>query len=261
MVSVGALVLEVSGFLVVASAFQIQSNNPVFQATDKTGCISVYFNTAGAPVVIHNCDAEDSVLHDWDFNRFTRQNAPPQPLKIFGDKCLDVKDGVNADGAKLQIWTWVDGNTNQLWISATDFTFQWAGTNKCVDFTNGNIEDGTQLQLWTCDPNNPNQKWTANPVVSQPPPSQSTGRHLLASGGKQHITSQCMTASSNTDGARVALAACVIPEPTFPEGNISPRPGLSVRSRHSTERNASTFEVETVRTGIRCRSGRALRGI
>ncbi|KAG7087961.1 hypothetical protein E1B28_012002 [Marasmius oreades] len=143
----------------------------------------------------------------------------------FHFKCLDVTDGINADGTKLQVWACVNGSTNQQWISTTDLTFQWAGTNKCIDLTDGNITDGNQLQIWTCDSNNSNQKWTVNPI--QPPP---THNQLLAVGGPQHITSQCMTASVNADGARVALARCVDTASTFPGGNytwVLPSPGTT----------------------------------
>jgi hypothetical protein len=74
-----------------------------------------------------------------------------------------VKDGVNADGTKLQIWSCVQGSKNQQWISLTDSTFQWSGTNKCIDLSDGKITDGNVLQLWTCDSNNSNQKWFGAP--------------------------------------------------------------------------------------------------
>ncbi|KAF9257158.1 hypothetical protein L218DRAFT_910740 [Marasmius fiardii PR-910] len=219
-----SIVLKISTCVAVAGAFQIQSNNLAFQTAGKEGCISAFSNTVGAPVIIHDCSTEDSSKHDWDFVRFTRVNAAPQPLKIFGDKCLDVKDGSNADGTKLQIWTCVDGSTNQQWISVTDFTFQWAGTNKCIDLTDGSIADGSQLQIWICDSNNSNQKWTANPVVTQPPPPPpppTSGNQLEAVGGPQHITEKCITASQNAAGARVALSHCGSPTSTFPDGNYT----------------------------------------
>ncbi|KAJ7855789.1 ricin B lectin domain-containing protein [Mycena leptocephala] len=79
-------------------------------------------------------------------------------LQIFGDKCLDVTNGANTDGTKLQIWTCAAGNTNQMWIPAGP-TITWSGKNKCVDVTNGNITDGNQIQIWDCDVSNNNQNW------------------------------------------------------------------------------------------------------
>jgi hypothetical protein len=78
-------------------------------------------------------------------------------------ECIDVTGGVNADGTKLQIWTCTEGNTNQQWISVSDFTFQWSGTNKCIDLSDGKITDGNQLQIWTCDDRNANQQWIGEP--------------------------------------------------------------------------------------------------
>ncbi|KAJ7463161.1 ricin B lectin domain-containing protein, partial [Mycena latifolia] len=89
-------------------------------------------------------------------------NAGPQTITIFGDKCIDVTGGVNADGTKLQIWM-CSGNTNQQWVSVTDSTLQWAGTDKCIDLTDGKITDGNGLQIWTCDSMNFNQRWVGMP--------------------------------------------------------------------------------------------------
>ncbi|KAJ7720489.1 ricin B lectin domain-containing protein [Mycena olivaceomarginata] len=127
------------------------------------GCIAVGDNADGEPLIIHNCNTEDLANQDWDVSFFGRVPVGPQQIKIFGDKCIDVKDGVNADGTKLQIWSCVQGSKNQQWISLTDSTFQWSGTNKCIDLSDGKITDGNVLQLWTCDSNNSNQKWFGAP--------------------------------------------------------------------------------------------------
>ncbi|KAJ7305538.1 ricin B lectin domain-containing protein, partial [Mycena albidolilacea] len=127
------------------------------------GCIAVADNADGEPLTIHNCNTENLANQDWDVAFYTRQPAGPQQIKIFGDKCIDVKDGVDADGTKLQIWSCVQGSKNQQWISLTDSTFQWSGTNKCIDLSDGKITDGNVLQLWTCDSNNSNQKWFGAP--------------------------------------------------------------------------------------------------
>ncbi|KAF8196329.1 ricin B lectin domain-containing protein [Mycena galopus ATCC 62051] len=127
------------------------------------GCIAVADNADGEPLIIHNCNTENLANQDWDLSFFTRQNAGPQQIKVFGDKCIDVTDGANADGTKLQIWTCAEGNTNQQWVSVTDSTLQWSGTDKCIDLTNGGISDGNVLQIWTCSGQNSNQKWTGAP--------------------------------------------------------------------------------------------------
>ncbi|KAJ8080058.1 hypothetical protein PM082_016885 [Marasmius tenuissimus] len=154
----------------VAARLQLQSFNPgcTFESTPPASK-----DADGAPVVIHDCNTEELAKHDWEVSLFTRQNSGPQQLKVFGDKCLDVKDGVNADGTKLQIWSCNPGSTNQLWISVQDFTFNWAGTDKCIDITDGNIVDGNQLQIWTCvgGAGSPNQKWSGQKVPNTEGPA------------------------------------------------------------------------------------------
>jgi hypothetical protein len=56
--------------------------------------------------------------------------GPVTQIRIFGDKCLDVPNGNDSDGQRLQIWTCYEGNTNQLWAVNGDETITWAGHNK-----------------------------------------------------------------------------------------------------------------------------------
>ncbi|KAJ7689083.1 hypothetical protein B0H14DRAFT_3532941 [Mycena olivaceomarginata] len=75
-------------------------------------------------------------------NKMARREIPPPNNSSYSDnsetKCAGVKDG---------------------WISVTDGTFQWAGTNKYIDLTDGKITDGNVLQIHTCDSKNTNQQW------------------------------------------------------------------------------------------------------
>ncbi|KAJ6476840.1 ricin B lectin domain-containing protein [Mycena sanguinolenta] len=121
------------------------------------GCLSASSNADGAAVVIEMCSAP-TAANSWVVPNGNNANGA---LQIFGDKCLDVTDGVDADGTRLQIWTCASGNTNQLWepeFGSVGNIF-WVRTNKCVDLTNGNTANGNQLQVWDCDTSNPNQIW------------------------------------------------------------------------------------------------------
>ncbi|KAG7087937.1 hypothetical protein E1B28_011982 [Marasmius oreades] len=210
--------LTLASFAAVAVAFpyQLQSGAPGLDAAAKQGCISASENGDGAPVVIHDCNTEDVSKHTWALSLFTRQNAGPQPIKLFNtDKCLDVKDGSDADGTKLQLWTCVNGSANQQWISVNDFTFQWANTDKCIDLPDGDITDGTQLQIWTCAFNNANQKFSGNKV----PNTESYGSNLVGGYPDAGLPIMCLVAGSNTEGAGVALAVCDRVTETFPAGN------------------------------------------
>ncbi|KAK1221243.1 hypothetical protein PQX77_015951 [Marasmius sp. AFHP31] len=203
--------LSLAALSTLVAGLQLQSFNPGFDAAGKQGCISASENADGAPVVIHDCNTEETAKHDWQVSLFTRQNAGPQQIKVFGDKCLDVKDCMNTDGTKLQIWTCTPGSTNQLWISVNDFTFNWAGTNKCIDLTDGDITDGNQLQIWTCQ-HGPNQTWSGNKV----PNTESYPSNFYGGRASATDTPVCLAAESNTDGAAVVLAVC---DHTFPNGN------------------------------------------
>ncbi|KAJ6477672.1 ricin B lectin domain-containing protein [Mycena sanguinolenta] len=154
-----------------ASAFlisQVNAQQPPLQcflgqgsrmARPTGGCMSASSNADGAAVVIEMCSAP-TPANSWFV---PNGNNAHGSLQIFGDKCLDVTDGVDADGTRLQIWTCASGNTNQLWepkfgAQALGNIF-WVGMNKCVDLTNGSTTNGNQLQVWDCNTSNPNQIW------------------------------------------------------------------------------------------------------
>jgi len=185
-------------------------------------------NTNGEPVVIHDCNTEALVDQGWNLTQqsFIGDSTPPGPITIFGDKCLDVTDGVDADGTKLQIWD-CTGGPNQQWVRTLYSTIQWNGGagNKCIDLTDGNIADGTALQIWTCaeDGSNQNQQWGSAPNPD------TEGPQIILGGNPSvqppPITGQpfCAGAVSNNDGAAVVLLGCGISNAgsDFPNGNYN----------------------------------------
>jgi hypothetical protein len=77
-------------------------------------------------------------------------------ISIFGGtKCLDVKDGVDASGTRLQIWACGSGNRNQMWVEGIEgdespgLHIQWAGGKgtRCVDLSGGNQGSGTPVSV------------------------------------------------------------------------------------------------------------------
>ncbi|KAF7307942.1 Carbohydrate-binding module family 13 protein [Mycena kentingensis (nom. inval.)] len=132
-------------------------------AADPGKCLSASGNYDGAPVVIGDCTPTGN--NSW----VVPQGAGvASALKVFGDKCLDVKDGANVNGAKLQVWTCAAGNTNQQFVTAGwDQTITWANKNKCLDVTDGKALNGQPIQIWDCDWENDNQRWN-DPAVTQP---------------------------------------------------------------------------------------------
>ncbi|KAJ7081191.1 ricin B lectin domain-containing protein [Mycena belliarum] len=159
---ISTTLVALSALALSASARQIQSRSTTFYNAGIQGCIAVAENADGEAVTIHNCNTEDLALQDWTATFAIRGDTSPNPIKIVGNKCIDVKDGKNADGTKLQIWT-CSGGPNQQFVGRLDGSFQWAGSNKCIDLTDGRITDGTQLQLYTCGSGNLNQQWDNAP--------------------------------------------------------------------------------------------------
>ncbi|KAF7369659.1 hypothetical protein MVEN_00296900 [Mycena venus] len=214
--SVAVILLSLS---ISAYAVQIRSQNHAFVAAGIQGCIAVAENADGEPLIIHNCNTEDLANQDWEveFSTVSGSLVGPQQIKVFGDKCIDVKDGVNGDGTKLHIWTCAAGNTNQMWTRVTsDTTFQWSGTNKCIDLTDGKITDGNVLQLWDCDGASQNQLWQGDPN----PDTVETVHVIGGNNTPNEGGPWCMVAESNTNGAEVALVACAKTD-FFPNGNLT----------------------------------------
>ena len=75
-------------------------------------CLTAASNTDGAQVSIQACTGADA--QQWTFEGGS--------VNLFGNtKCLDIIDGVNADGTKLQIWDCGSGNPNQQFYYTGDY--------------------------------------------------------------------------------------------------------------------------------------------
>ncbi|KAF7374044.1 hypothetical protein MSAN_00285100 [Mycena sanguinolenta] len=177
-------------------------------------CLSVASNADGAAVTIETCN-EITAFNTWVLPEGEGQVGN---IQIFGDKCLDVTNGDNVDGTKLQIWTCASGNTNQMWVPAGDqSTITWAGQNKCVDLTNGLVTDGNQIQIWDCDTLNENQKWIYNSDQNN------SGPWAIS---LKKDPSLCVAGFSPVSGSPVVIEDCVPTSPfqtfnqPFPNGPL-----------------------------------------
>ncbi|KZV99284.1 ricin B lectin, partial [Exidia glandulosa HHB12029] len=117
------------------------------QATDL--CLTAADNADGAAVTLEACTGDASQAWKPD-------NAQ---LVIHGDKCLDVTEGVNEKGTKLQIWSCVAGGSNQMFTSSANNHIEWLNFDKCLDVTNGQFKAGTPVQIWQCSTTTKNQSW------------------------------------------------------------------------------------------------------
>ena len=96
-------------------------------------CITAASNNDGAAVTLQGCTGADS--QNWVFNN--------GQVRVFGNKCLDVTNGANNDGTKLQIWTCFDGSVNQLWDYTVCYLFlpflSTRSLNTCFQCCSGGI--------------------------------------------------------------------------------------------------------------------------
>jgi hypothetical protein len=98
-------------------------------------CLFATSNNDGAAVQWADCEASGPESTSWIVTKGSAVGggaAPSGPIKIFGNKCLDVTNGVNSDGTPLQIWT-CSGGPNQNFNVNADSTITWTNSNKCVD--------------------------------------------------------------------------------------------------------------------------------
>ncbi|KAH6901245.1 macrophage activating glycoprotein [Coprinopsis sp. MPI-PUGE-AT-0042] len=112
----------------------VQAQVPEFQgelmlrpSINDNKCLTAASNTDGAWVTLQTCTGAAS--QKWVFAAGT--------VRVFGNKCLDVSDGLNVDGTKLQIWGCGPDNN---W----DNVLEWEGRGKCIDVSDGSDADGNR---------------------------------------------------------------------------------------------------------------------
>ncbi|KAI5120318.1 hypothetical protein M0805_000378 [Coniferiporia weirii] len=152
---------------------------------DAGMCLTAANNTNGAQVSIQPCTGAES--QQWTFEGGS--------VKLYSNaKCLDVTNGADADGTKLQIWDCSANDANQQFYYTTDYRLAWTNMGKCVDLTGGSLSTGNLIQVWSCTSNNANQVWnTGYHISALPQQSESgqTGYNSCGLGTSQ--TSMCQT--------------------------------------------------------------------
>ncbi|KAF5331745.1 hypothetical protein D9758_017188 [Tetrapyrgos nigripes] len=155
-------------------------------------CLTASSNSDGATVTIQTCTGSDA--QKWTF---TNNNGA---IKVFDNKCLDVKDGQNVNGVKLQIWTCsTGGNPNQNFFYTGDYHLSWTNHGKCMDLPDGNTGNGNPIQLWDCSNTNPNQIWNTGYMANGLPNTSENGQFGTNSCGTSNSqSSNCQTAWINS---------------------------------------------------------------
>jgi len=103
-------------------------------------CLTVAGNYDGARVTLNTCTG--AANQKWVF-------PGDNTVRVYGGKCLDVIDGVNQDGTKLQVWgCGPNPNANKKFsYNKWDNTLTWVGKGKCMDVTDGQSTDGTPVRF------------------------------------------------------------------------------------------------------------------
>lgn len=109
-------------------------------------CWEAATNTNGAAVTLQPCVIGlDS--QTWTFTagspsvEGTNGAGGTGSISVFGNMCLDVTNGVNESGTRLQIYDCTEGDANQMWQASTISnglqTVSWVGSTRCIDLTGG----------------------------------------------------------------------------------------------------------------------------
>ena len=116
---------------------------PRQKETITTKILTYFSKYNGSPLVIGDCSDVENV---WTY-------ANDGSIRAYNHSmCIDVTDGVNCNGVKLQLWECPGlANANQAWDWFDDLHMVWrTHKTRCVDLTDGNTETGNQVQLWDC---------------------------------------------------------------------------------------------------------------
>jgi len=196
MIKISASLLAVLGLLATVEAQIPAQISPVLiEPGNNSGkCLTAASNTDGASVTIQTC--ANAASQQWTFAGTSTAGGQ---VKVFGNKCLDVRNGVNADGTKLQIWTCsTNGGVNQQWWYTGDNRLSWKDHGKCTDLTSGSLADGNPIQIWTCGGGNANQVWNVGYFATALPTHSEAGQTGINNcGTASSQTSMCQTAWIN----------------------------------------------------------------
>ncbi|EAU85094.1 macrofage activating glycoprotein [Coprinopsis cinerea okayama7 len=135
-------------------------------AINDNKCLTATADHDAAPVVIQPCTGAPS--QKWTFTEGT--------VRVFHNKCLDVIDGADRDGTKLQIYTCAPHNPNQHWYyNKWENKLEWNGRGKCVELPDANTADGTQAHIWGCW-KTPKQTWNTGYMPNDLPRQSQHGQ-------------------------------------------------------------------------------------
>jgi len=179
--------------IALARAAAVSAQAPTFQgalvispSANNAKCLtSQNGNVNGSPVVISDCAGGDNQL--WTFKKGA-------VTAYGGTKCLDVTDGGNSNGVKLQIWDCWPNSANQQWWWTGDNHLAWTNHGRCIDLTDGSLANGNRVQIWDCTGGNGNQIWNVGYLSNNLPHTSQIGQTGFNDCGTgSSPTSMCQT--------------------------------------------------------------------
>jgi len=106
----------------------------------------------GERVVQRTCDSSPEQI--WATVRVNLSGNDYRFVNRVSGKCLDVKDGTNADRTPIQQWD-CRGGPSMTWrinpgsFSGVHQVISRTGS-RCLDVANGSVDDGAQIQIYRC---------------------------------------------------------------------------------------------------------------
>lgn len=119
-------------------------------------CLAPSNSSQGADLVLAKCTDTHTVF---------RYSLKTGKIKNANDKtCIDVRDGVLANGTQAQMWSCFECNSNQAFDFVKNgdngrYNLHWIDSDYCLDVKDGVGLEGTSIQIWPCIDYNDNQKW------------------------------------------------------------------------------------------------------
>ncbi|BFV59620.1 non-reducing end alpha-L-arabinofuranosidase family hydrolase [Kitasatospora sp. CMC57] len=137
---------------------------------------------------------------------------------VSSNRCLDVANASQTDGALLQIYD-CSGGTNQLWTSTSSNQLTVYGS-KCLDVPGHATTAGTRVQIWACS-GGANQQWRVNSDGTIVGVESGLCLDVAAKGTTNGTAVQLWTCNGGTNQQWTGLSGGSTPTPTPTGGSCA----------------------------------------
>jgi hypothetical protein len=120
-------------------------------------CLEPVGSGWGEPIVQQPCS--NARAQRWSLSPATRTGTTTRYLFVNRETglCMDVRDGVDANGTIVQQWSCDMRNRSMRWALTTlipDLYFKVVSEigSRCLDVAGGSLQPGAQIQIYRCTP-------------------------------------------------------------------------------------------------------------